>query len=70
MEKIEFINGCSITTIDSQDSVRGKIRGFSELIYIRIDLSEFEIERIRNGGVVQTQYPWLSIGSKGNYNVE
>ena len=66
MEKIEFINGCSITTIDSQDSVRGKIRGFSELIYIRIDLSEFEIERIRNGGVVQTQYPWLSIGSKGD----
>lgn len=32
--------------------------------FIRIDLSSSEIERLREGEVIQTQYPWLSIGKK------
>jgi hypothetical protein len=32
--------------------------------HIKIDLSISELERISNGYVVQTQYPWLTIGSK------
>ena len=31
--------------------------------HIRIDLSISELERINNSGIVQTQYPWLTIGS-------
>lgn len=32
--------------------------------YKRIDLTDEEIEIIKNGGTIQTQYRWLSIGKK------
>jgi len=35
-----------------------------EIPMIKIDLTEDEIQTIIQGGVVQTQYPWLLIGKK------
>ena len=35
-----------------------------EIPMIKIDLTDEEIEKINNGEIVQTQYPWLLIGRK------
>ena len=35
---------------------------FENYQMIRVDLTMKEIEKLRDGEVVQTQYPWLQIG--------
>jgi len=44
------------------DYISDEVRCEITYPHIRIDLSISEIERINNGGIIQTQYPWLTIG--------
>ncbi|MFA7675700.1 MAG: hypothetical protein WCY38_06500 [Endomicrobiia bacterium] len=37
---------------------------FENYQMIRVDLTMKEIEKLRDGEVVQTQYPWLQIGRR------
>lgn len=43
-----------------------KLKLEGEMIHtlIKIDLSASELERINDGYVIQTQYPWLTVGRK------
>lgn len=47
-----------------QELTKIKIEDEPKRELIRIDLTEDEINRLIQGDIIQTQYPWLLIGKK------